>query len=229
MIAAPRCAMTRRAGLWATEQVGRLARPVSQVAAELGVAWHTVMEAVVVYGTPLVEDPDRIGQVTAVRVNETKWLAAQATEPTRWVSAVVDVERPTVIDMLEGRNAGDLADWFAQRDPVWRAGIRVAVCDPHEPFRAAFDAPIPRATQVADPFASWPSAPGSSTGPGPACRTPPSARGRRRDPLLPGPQAADHGQGTPPRARPGAPPRPARCPGTGRRSHRYPQRQGMPP
>src|SRR5215204_2243101 len=37
-IAAPRCALTRRAGLWATEQVGRLARPVSQVAAELGVA-----------------------------------------------------------------------------------------------------------------------------------------------------------------------------------------------
>jgi transposase len=32
-IAAPRCALTRRAGWWATVQVGRLARPVAQVVA----------------------------------------------------------------------------------------------------------------------------------------------------------------------------------------------------
>jgi transposase len=152
VIAAPRCALTRRAGLWATEQVGRLARPVSQVAAELGVAWHTVMDAVVLYGSGLVSDPDRVGAVRAVGVDETKWLAAQAAEPTRWVSAVVDVEHPTVIDLLEGRNAGDLIDWFAAQGPAWRAGIAVAVCDLHEPFRAAFDDQIPHARQVADPF-----------------------------------------------------------------------------
>jgi hypothetical protein len=38
--------LTRPAALWATVQVGRLARPVAQVAAGLGVAWHTVMDAV---------------------------------------------------------------------------------------------------------------------------------------------------------------------------------------
>ena len=37
---------TRRAALWATVQVGRLARPVAQVAAELGASWHTAMDAV---------------------------------------------------------------------------------------------------------------------------------------------------------------------------------------
>jgi hypothetical protein len=84
-------------------------------------------------------------------VDETKWLAAQATEPTRWVSAVVEVERPTVIDVLEGRNAGDLADWFAQRDPAWRAGIRIAVCDLRVPFRAAFDARSLPGTPPASP------------------------------------------------------------------------------
>jgi hypothetical protein len=56
-VAAPRCALTRRAGLRATVQVGRSARPVSQVADELGVAWHTVMAAVELYGTPLIEEP----------------------------------------------------------------------------------------------------------------------------------------------------------------------------
>jgi transposase len=113
-IAAPRCALTRRAGLWATEQVGRLARPVSQVADELGVAWHTVMDAVELYGTALMEDPDRIVGVRAIGVDETKWLAARATEPTRWVSAVVDVEASSVIDLLKGRNATDLTGWLAR-------------------------------------------------------------------------------------------------------------------
>jgi hypothetical protein len=102
-IAAPRGALTRRAGLWATEQVGRMARPVSQVAAELGVAWHTVMGAVAVYATPLVADPARIGGVEAIGVDETKWLAARAKAPTRWASAVVDVKSPRVLDMIEGR------------------------------------------------------------------------------------------------------------------------------
>jgi transposase len=151
-IAAPRCALTRRAGLWATVQVGRLARPVSQVASELGVAWHTVMDAVELYGTPLIEDPGRIQGVDAIGVDETKWLAAKATEPTRWVSAVVDVEGRKVIDLLQGRNAADLTGWLAARDDAWRAGVGVAVCDLHEPFRAAFDSQLPHATQVADPF-----------------------------------------------------------------------------
>ena len=175
-IAAPRCALTRRAGLWATEQVGRLARPVSQVAAELGVAWHTVMDAVVIYGTQLVEDPDRIGGVAAIGVDETKWLTAKAKAPTRWASAVVDVERPRVIDLLEGRNAADLTRWLAAQAPGWRASVTVAACDLHEPFRAAFDDQLPHATQVADPFhvlrARYS---GSAIGLGAGSRTRPSA------------------------------------------------------
>lgn len=151
-IAASRCALTRRAGLWATEQVGRLARPVSQVAAELGVAWHTVMDAVVFYGTPLVADPARIDGVEAIGVDETKWLAAKAKAPTRWASAVVDVKEPRVLDMVEGRNATDLGTWLAARPAAWREAIKVATCDLHEPFRAAFDEHLPDATQVADPF-----------------------------------------------------------------------------
>jgi transposase len=56
--------LTRRAGAEACRQVGELARPVSTVAAELGVCWWTVMNAVGEHGTPLVDDPDRIGAVT---------------------------------------------------------------------------------------------------------------------------------------------------------------------
>ena len=49
-IAAPRMAMTDRAGRWVTEQVGRRARSVNEIAIELGCDWHTVNDAVVRYG-----------------------------------------------------------------------------------------------------------------------------------------------------------------------------------
>ena len=48
--AAPRMAMTDRAGRWVTEQVGRCARSVNEVAVELGCDWHTVNDTVIAYG-----------------------------------------------------------------------------------------------------------------------------------------------------------------------------------
>jgi transposase len=70
-IAPARGAMTDRAGRWCTEQVGRLGRTVAEVARELGCDWHTVNDAVIGYGTPLVEDPTRIGEVVALGLDET--------------------------------------------------------------------------------------------------------------------------------------------------------------
>ena len=55
-------------------QVGRNARPVTQMAAELGVCWDTVMAAVREHGEPLVDDPDRVGAVGQLGVDETTWL-----------------------------------------------------------------------------------------------------------------------------------------------------------
>ncbi len=45
-IAAPRMLVTDRSGHWVTEQVGRMARSVLEVAGELGGDWHTVNDAV---------------------------------------------------------------------------------------------------------------------------------------------------------------------------------------
>jgi hypothetical protein len=53
----PRAVLTVRAGLEATRQVGELALPVAVVARELGVCWWTVMDAVSLHGTPLIDDP----------------------------------------------------------------------------------------------------------------------------------------------------------------------------
>jgi transposase len=51
---APRAVLTLRAGAEATRQVGELALRVAVVARELGGCWWTVMDAVVLHGTPLV-------------------------------------------------------------------------------------------------------------------------------------------------------------------------------
>ena len=69
-IAPDRVAITDRAGRRATFQVGRHGRTVSEVAADLGCDWHTVMDAVVHYGTPLIDDPNRNGDVTAIGLDE---------------------------------------------------------------------------------------------------------------------------------------------------------------
>jgi transposase len=63
-IGAARMAMSDRAGRWVTEQVGRYARSVNEVAIELECDWHTVNDTIIAYGTALVDDdPDRFGVV----------------------------------------------------------------------------------------------------------------------------------------------------------------------
>jgi hypothetical protein len=56
-IAGRRLLMTNRAGRWATEQVGRFGRTVSEVATELGCDWHTVNDTVVAFGELFVDHP----------------------------------------------------------------------------------------------------------------------------------------------------------------------------
>ena len=61
-IAARRMALSDRAGRWACEQVGRRGRTVNEIACELDCDWHTINDAVIAYGTPLVDDPARVGR-----------------------------------------------------------------------------------------------------------------------------------------------------------------------
>jgi hypothetical protein len=69
-------AMTHRAGVWATIQRGRYVRPVSQVAAEIGVSWNMVMAAVMFYGGPLIDDPAGLKTVNHMGVDETMFHSA---------------------------------------------------------------------------------------------------------------------------------------------------------
>jgi transposase len=144
--------LTRRAGAEACRQVGELARPVSIVAAELGVCWWTVMNAVVEHGTPLVDDPKRIGAVRQLGVDETSFLKATREHPTIYATGLVDLERHVVIDLTKGNASKDLRRWTANAHPAWLAGIEVVATDLAESFRAGLSPHLDHARRVADPF-----------------------------------------------------------------------------
>jgi transposase len=151
-IAAARSGVTDRAGRWMCRQVGE-GRPVSAVAGELGCDWHTVMDAVVAYGTPLIDDPGRIGDVTALGLDETLFVREGPWNERSWVTSVVDVTRPAqLLDVVEDRTAKAPSDWLEARSQAWRDGIGWGVIDLSGPYRKTFGDSLPAATLVADPF-----------------------------------------------------------------------------
>jgi transposase len=145
-------ALTHRAAVWATIQVGRLVRPVSQIAAEIGVSWNTVMNAVSNYGRPLIDDPDRSRVVAQLGVDETVFQSAGLGRRRSFVTAVSDIEARRVLDVFEGRQRVDLAEWLDQQGSVWCGQVKVVVTDLHEPSRKAATEGLPNATLVADPM-----------------------------------------------------------------------------
>jgi transposase len=144
--------ITRRAGAEACRQVGENARPVSQVAAEFGVCWWTVMNAVIEHGTPLVDDPGRVGAVTQLGVDETSFLKATAEHATVYVTGLVDLEAHRLIDLVAGNSADDLRRWLANAHPGWLAGIEVVATDLAESYRAGLSPDLDHVRRVADPF-----------------------------------------------------------------------------
>lgn len=147
-----RCLLTNRAGAECCRQVGRNARPVTQMAAELGVCWDTVMGAVREHGEPLVDDPGRVGAVAQLGVDETTWLAATKDHPTLFATGLVDLRRRVVIDVVPGNSATDLAWWLDRQPPGWLAQVRVVATDLAESYRAGLAGRLDHAIRVADPF-----------------------------------------------------------------------------
>ncbi len=144
--------LTRRTGAEACRRVGALARPVSQIADELGVCWETTMNAVVEHGTPLVDDPGRVGRVRQLGVDETSFLRANRHHHTIYATGLVDLEGRRLIDMVQGNAAVDLREWTANADPAWLADIEVVATDLAQSFRAGLSPHLDHATRVADPF-----------------------------------------------------------------------------
>ena len=152
-IAAPRLALTDRAGRWVTFQVGKHGRTVNEVASDLGCDWHTVNDAVIAYGTALIDDDDdRIGDVEALGLDETLFCRVGRWRRQAWSTQIVDVADGRLLDVVEGRSAVGPVTWLAARGEEWCSQIRWATLDLSGPYRKVFDTMLPGAIQVADPF-----------------------------------------------------------------------------
>lgn len=145
--------VTTRAARWATEQVGRFARSVNEVAVALGTDWHTVNDAVVAYGEALLDaDVDRIGVVRALSLDETLFKRDGPWKRQCWSTQIVDARTGQLLDVVEGRDSAAPAAWLAGQGDEWLAKVQWAVMDLSGPYRATFDTMVPHAGQVADPF-----------------------------------------------------------------------------
>jgi transposase len=144
--------LTRRARAEACRQVGEHARSVASVADEFGVCWWTVMNAVVEHGTPLVDDPHRVGDVHQLGVDETSFLRANRRHSTIYATGMVDLEAHRVIDMVQGNAAADLRRWCSGANPRWLAGIEVVATDLTDSYRAGLSPHLDHVQRVADPF-----------------------------------------------------------------------------
>ncbi len=150
---APRQVLSVRAGAEVTRQVGQLCRSVASVADEYGVGWDTAWAAVELHGTPLVDDPRRVGSVRALGVDEHSYLSATPEHSTIYATSLVDLDRRIVIDLFEGKSAAKLRRWCAGHSELLaqgRAGrgprpdrhLPQLGCQPH----------LSHAKRVADPF-----------------------------------------------------------------------------
>jgi len=139
-IAAPRQAMTTRAGRWATVQVGLHRRSVASVAKELRCDWVTVNTAVISFGKSLLEaDQDRVGTVEAIGLDETLFVRKGQRRIKSWATSIVDVNTGQLIDMVPARTAKAVTSWFDQQPDTWVQRIRFGVLDLSGPYRKVFN------------------------------------------------------------------------------------------
>ncbi len=77
------------------------------------------MDAVREHGEPLVDDPDRVGVVAQLGVDETSWLRATKDHATIYATGLVDLTRRIVIDVIPGNASKDLALWLDRQPEDW--------------------------------------------------------------------------------------------------------------
>ena len=103
-IANSRLSISDRAAKFAVEQVGKYGRPVNDVALQLGSNWHTVNDAVMYYGTQLINDKNRYQKVEAVKLDETLFEKIGEFNKQHYSTQISDVKKGQLLDIVPGRS-----------------------------------------------------------------------------------------------------------------------------
>jgi transposase len=152
-IAGSRLRLTDRAARWATQQVGELGRTVTEAATTLGCDWHTVNDAVIAFGEQLVDDPGRVGNVSSLGLDEHLFVREHEGRRKRhFVTTICDVQGGQLLDVVPGRDRAAPLAWLHGRGDEWLVNVTTGTLDLSATYRSVFEAAVPGATLVADPF-----------------------------------------------------------------------------
>ena len=115
-IASPRMVLSDRAARWVTLQVGYYASSINDLVLELDCDWHTVNDAVIAYGTALVEgDPKRFGIVRALGLDEVLFARVGPFHRQEFSTQIVDVARGQLLDVVPGRSGAHASAWLEKQ------------------------------------------------------------------------------------------------------------------
>jgi transposase len=98
---AARAVLTERARRRLAEMVNVDGDSIAGAAGEFGVGWHTANQAVAEYTDPHIDDPDRLEGVTAIGVDEKRFLNATVDHRTVYTTQIVDLDRHRLLDVIE--------------------------------------------------------------------------------------------------------------------------------
>jgi transposase len=156
--AAPRAKLSTQAVLWALKSVVIDRMSIARIAANLGVSWHTVNDAVLATGHQLlIADPTRLDGVRVIGVDEHAWRHTRRGD--KYVTVIIDLTPihegtgpSRLLDMVEGRSKAVFKTWLEAQTPAFRAGVEVVAMDGFTGFKTAAAEELPDAVAVMDPF-----------------------------------------------------------------------------
>jgi transposase len=90
--------------------------------------------------------------VTVLGLDETSFLRATPTAPTRWVTGLVDLEGDRLLDLVADRTRVAVDGWLGARPAAWLAQVNTVALDPWRGYASALVAPLGHATAVVDHF-----------------------------------------------------------------------------
>ena len=149
---APRASLTDRARARLADMVNIDGVSIAAAGGEFGVGWHCANLAAAEHTDPVIDDPARFDGVSAIGVDEKRFLNATPEHRTEFTTQIFDLGRRRLLDVVPGRSRAVLADWLTARGDAWCARIQLATLDPAAGYRRALDEHLPNATRVVDHF-----------------------------------------------------------------------------
>jgi transposase len=155
-----RARITTRARRAAAQSIGDHLRPVSGVAAELGMDWRIAHDAFVVYADevlPAGPPPVRVLGIDETRRGKGKYEIETSTGVKVWVdrfdTGLVDLDGTGgLFAQVNGRTSDVVIAWLKEQNPEWRAAITHVSMDTSATYARAARLALPNAVVIVDRF-----------------------------------------------------------------------------